>query len=259
MKRIILTIVLFVIQPFVTSANVDCIWISSKKGLTIYYRSSCDYENEFFVDSLVSHVVEILGRQDTTIKIHVTVNRAPLMFPNSENPNFFSIAYDTLRQIDDNYISEYYWEQEDISISQNGWNKYKSQNAPLDINATNNNSTNEIGIKIIYNGDYRLGEPLWQDIIKSISYAANNIDSIISKQVRDTVRLDHNGWYVSLVTIDTNTINRIIGKVQTKVNTEVIAVDKTYTKYVFIAIAATLCLLGFLFVLKNILNRKVKV
>ena len=54
---------------------------------------------------------------------------------------------------------------------------------PRSINATNNNATNNIGIKIIYDKD----ESVWSEIINAIVYAAKNADSIKISQRRDTV------------------------------------------------------------------------
>jgi hypothetical protein len=91
-------------------------------------------------------------------------------------------------------------------------NKFESRLVPIDINSTKKKSKSNIGIKIIYDRDYRIGKPVWLDIINAIVYASKNAEVIKSTQRRDTVRYNTNGWYVSLLTIDTFAINKIIGR-----------------------------------------------
>jgi hypothetical protein len=144
-------------------------------------------------------VVLLLGRQDTGLKILVFVNYGQLSFPNGEFANFFSIAYDTLRQIDDDGIFTYYSNH-----------TFESKRAPLDVNSTSIKESGELGIKIFYDKDYRLGSPNWSDIVKAIVYGAKNAGRIKKEQLRDTVRYNTNGWYVSLLTLDTLDINKIL-------------------------------------------------
>ncbi len=213
MKTSILTVIFILTICFATKANQDCIWTSSKSGLTIHLEASCDFKNQILLDSIVNKAILLLNRQDTSLKILVFVSHRRLFFPNEEFTNFFSIAYDTLRQIDVDYIFNYYWNQEGISTSKNsGINTFESKKAPLDINSTNRKSTKEVGIKIFYDKDYRLGSLNWADIVKAIVYAAKNADRIKKEQVRDTVRYYTNDWYVSLVMLDTLSIKKILGK-----------------------------------------------
>lgn len=213
MKIAILSIFLFTTSTL-AKATVDCIWTVHKAGITIRYIASCNFENQSMPDSILKIVVNELNRQDTSLKVLVVVNDMRLSFPKSAFSNFFSIAIDTLREIDDDYIFNFYWNQVSISTGKNGGlNTFRSQDVPLDINATNNKKARKtVGIKIIYSIDYRLGEPNWNDVIKAIVYASKNLAYIKNNQKRDTVRYNTNGWYVSLVTIDTTTINQIIGR-----------------------------------------------
>lgn len=248
MKTSIVTVILILAVCFSTSANQDCIWTSSKSGVTIHFVAPCDFKNQTLLDSIVNKMAFPLKRQDTSLKIIVFVSHGHLSFPNAEFANFFSIGYDTLRPIDDDYIFNHYWNQESISTSKNGGlNTFESKRAPLDINASITRSTNEIGIKIIYDKDYRLGEPDWMDIAKAIAYAANNADIVKLEQTRDTVRYNTNGWYVSLVTIDTFEINAILGKepVKNKQKTKAVATT-TKSYYMMVGIGMLLISLFFL-------------
>jgi hypothetical protein len=216
--------------------NEACGWTSSKSGVTVRYIAACDFRNQIFIDSILTKVVTLLNRQDTTLQILVLVNYGELSFPNSKFSGFISIAYDTLRLIDDDYIFGYYWNQESISTTQNGGrNTFESRRVPIDINSTNIKSTNNIGIKIFYDRDYRLGETVWSDLIRAIVYAAKNAELIKVSQKRDTVRYNTNGWYVSLVTLDTFAINKIIGKdVETKQTKQIASTSST--TYLIIAL-----------------------
>ena len=192
---------------------MDCIWTSHKAGVTINYVAPCGFENQSLVDSILNRVISLMNRQDTSLKIWVSISKQQLSFPDKEFSNFFSIGYDTLREIDDEFIFNYYQNQTILSEeSNNGMNRFESNLVPIDINSTAIKSKSIIGIKIIYNRDYRIGKPVWADIINAIVYASKNSELIKSTQNRDTVRFNTNGWYVSLLTIDTFTINKIIGR-----------------------------------------------
>ncbi len=213
MKPLLLTITLLT-TSFFAKANMDCIWTSHKTGITINYVTACDFENQATVDSILKIIVDKLNRRDTTLKLFVLVNHRQLSFPGGNFANFFSIGVDTLREIDNAYIFDHYWNQESISTSKNGGlNTFRSQKVPLDINSTNNKKASKtIGVKIIYDIDYRLGKPNWSDLIKAVVYSVQSFDVIKNEQRRDTVRYNTNGWYVSLLTIDTFAINKIIGR-----------------------------------------------
>ena len=203
-----------VTSSFFAKANMDCIWTSHKDGITISYVAACDFESQATVDSILKIIVDQLNRRDTTLKLLVLVNHRQLSFLGGNFANFFSIGLDTLREIDNDYIFDYYWDQESISMSKNGGlNAFRSREVPIDINSTNNKRASKtIGIKIIYDIDYRLGKPDWSDLIKAVVYSVQSFDTIRNEQRRDTVRYNTNGWYVSLLTIDTFAINNIIGR-----------------------------------------------
>ncbi|GAB2843452.1 hypothetical protein GCM10027043_52980 [Ferruginibacter profundus] len=193
---------------------MDCIWTSNKAGVTIKYVAPCDFKNQSTLDSILNKIVSVINRQDTSLQIWVLINQEQLSFPDATFSNFFSIGYDTLIEIDNDYIFDYYWNQETIaSEKNNGLNTFRSREAPIDISSTKKkNAYKAIGIKIIYNIDYRLGKLIWADLIKVIIYSAQNPSIIKNQQRRDTVRYNTNGWYVSLLTIDTFAINKIIGR-----------------------------------------------
>ncbi len=193
---------------------MDYIWTSHNAGITISYVAACNFENTSIVDSILKIIVTQLNRQDTSLKVFILINHRELSFQGENFANFFSIGFDTLREIDNDYIFDYYWNQESISSEKNaGLNKFLSQEIPIDINSTKNKkATKTVGIKIIYDIDYRLGNPVWNDLLKAIVYATKNADTIKNEQRRDTVRYNTNGWYVSLSTIDTFAINKIIGR-----------------------------------------------
>ncbi len=193
---------------------MDCIWTSHKAGITINYVAACKFENQATVDSVLKTILTKLNRQDTSLKIFVLVNHGQLSFAGGDFANFFSIGFDTLREVDNDYIFDFYWNQESISTGKNGGlNTFRSQEVPLDINATNNKKVSKVvGVKIIYDIDYRLGKPVWDQLIKAIVFASKNSDILKSQQHRDTIRYNTNGWYVSLLTMDTSAINKIIGR-----------------------------------------------
>jgi hypothetical protein len=184
------------------------------------------------IDSILNIVVQRLNRQDTSLKVLVLINHHTLSFPDTDFADFFSIGFDTLRGIDNDYIFDYYWNQQNISVSKNnGLNKFRSQDVPLDINATSNKNAIKIaGLKILYDIDYRSEKHDWSDLIKAIVYAVQNPDTIKREQRRDTVRYNTNGWYVSLMTIDTVNINKIIGK-QKQAQQHVRVPEKSKTYY----------------------------
>ena len=191
--------------------NSHCNWTSNKAGITIHYTSSCDKKNQSALDDVLNKVLTLLNGRDTSLKILVFINEAQLSFNNNGSLNFSSIAYDTLRAIDDGYILQYYTDQETISTKQNhGFNTFNTRKYPIDINATDDSSTNNIGIKIIYDKD----EPVWSEIVNAIVYAAKNAESIKVLQRRDTVFYKMNGWHVSLVTLNSAHINKILGRVE---------------------------------------------
>lgn len=194
--------------------NQDCIWTSSKAGITLKYIAPCDFKNQSSLDSILTKILFLLNRQDSSLKIYVSIGQYWLSFPDATFSNFFSIGYDTLREIDNDYIFDYYWSQGTIASDKNGGlNTFQSKEAPIDINSTKNRKANkDIGIKIIYDIDYRLGKPNWDELIKAIVYCSQNPDAIKNQQRRDTVRYNTNGWYVSLLTIDTSAIYKIIGR-----------------------------------------------
>jgi hypothetical protein len=211
--RIILFSAFLLLASFAVKANMSCIWTSHKAGITIHYTAPCDMKNQVFLDSVLTVIVGQLQGRDTSLSILVFIDHESVCFPDREFANFFSIGMDTLRRLDDNFIFDYYWNQQSISAGQNGGrNLFDSRKEPLDINATNKKRTNQVGLKIIYNLDYRLGKPVWQDIVRAVVYAAYNPENIKAFQKRDTVRYNTNGWYVSLVTVDTTFINNILNK-----------------------------------------------
>lgn len=246
MKTLFLIIIFGLTLSGKTKANQDCRWTSRKSGLTIHFVASCSGKNQILLDSFVNKVVAQLNHRDTSLKILVFLSLGQLSFPNAQFSNFFSIAYDTLREIDDDYIFNYYWNEQTISSNQNGGsNMFESRKVPLDINSTNNKATNDVGIKIIYDLDYRLGETNWVDIIKLILYAANNVDVVKAFQLRDTVRYNTNGWYLSLVTLDSARIDKILGKEIVDKPTQKEPASRANTSYYIIAGLAVLITLGF--------------
>jgi hypothetical protein len=202
---------------FYAKGNQDCIWTITRAGVTIQYVAACDFKNQTSADSFLNKLIAALNRKDTSLKFLVFVGHHWLSFPNPKFSNFFSIGYDTLRQLDDNSIFNYYWDKE-----KNEPLPIDTRNNPIDINSTNDRTITKSGIKIIYDIDYRMGEPVWQDLIKLIVYASNNLDQIKLLQKRDTVRYNSNGWYVSLLTLDTFQINKIIGRVNEPKHKEIV-------------------------------------
>lgn len=204
MKTFFLNIAFLFLFSFSTRANVDCIWESSQSGVTIRYVAPCNF-TPAYLDSFLARTLVALGRRDTTLKVLVLVNNGRLSFSGTAFSSFISVGYDTLRDIDDSYIFNYYWGRES-----GGSIPFDTKNSPIDINSSGNKTSNSIGIKIIYDRDYRQGDPDWNELSRLIIYAVNNVDTVRRFQTRDTVRYNTNGWYVSLLTLDTFTINNAL-------------------------------------------------
>lgn len=230
MRTVILTLFLILTFNFPSKANVDCIWTSNGSGLTIRYIAPCDFQTQVFLDSFLKKVVLLLNRQDTNLKVLVLVDNGRLSFSGAAFSNFVSVGYDTLREIDDDYIFNYYWAKES-----GGSVPLDTRNNPLDINSTKKSATTDVGIKIIYDKDYRLGKPDWDEVSKLIVYAVNNVDKVKEGQRRDTVRYNTNGWYVSLVTLDTNDINRIWERKSSIQTAKAKMEKKSSSRYIIIA------------------------
>ena len=212
MRSIILIVIFNLTFSLFAKANRDCIWTSSKNGVTISFVAPCDPKYRLFIDSILNNILTELNRPDTTLQILVLVNSEKITYSVSHFTNFISIGFDTLRPIDDNFVFDYYWKKQGISMANNnGINNFESRLDPLDINSSYSKTLNQVGLKIIYNREYRLGGPIWSDIEKLISYASRNVEIIKQNQKRDTVHLTHNDWYLSLLSIDTLNINNILG------------------------------------------------
>ena len=74
----------------------------------------------------------------------------------------------------------------------------------------------------MYAKDYRIGNPEWTEIMNAIDYASKSVETIKATQKRDTVRYNTNGWYVSLLTIDTFAIYKIIRQQNILKHTELV-------------------------------------
>lgn len=205
MKTSILITIFILNFSISAKANMDCLWKSSMQGVSLNVAFPCRPIYVNYVDSILDKMLIGLNRKDTSVKILVLINTARLSIPGSEYANFISIGFDTLRGIDDDFITDYYFSK----VGQIE-KKFPKLSEPLDINSTASSNVNTIGIKIIYRIDSRLGKIKWDDIEKLIKYAAQNVDEIKREQRRFNVRYDANGWYVSLVTLDTNKISNIL-------------------------------------------------
>ena len=208
MKSLLLISAFFLTITFSTKGNVDCIYTSSKSGITIRVSNPCfSKKYQSLLDSFVNQLNLKIKRIDTSYKILVLINIEQLYYDFSGTPDYFtSVGVDTLREMNSNFINSYCYEKYSITD--------QSKPNPLDINATDNKSaSNEIGIKIIYNIDYRK-KINWTEIEKLINFSALNFNKIKITQEIDTVR--HYSWYVSLPTLDTTNINEIIGRNQSE-------------------------------------------
>jgi len=210
---------------------MDCIWISSKAGITIRYVAPCSFKNQTFIDSVLNKVVSLLNRQDTSLKVWVLINEEQLSFPGRNLNYFTSVGFDALNLMEDDSIFNYYQNKTIASEEvNNGLNKFESELEPIDITFGNKIKTAQTGIKIIYNKYYQFDKSDWADLVKLILYASENVESIKTIQTRDTVRYNANGWYISLLTIDTFTINKILGR-QSEHKQKEIGQEKAKSKY----------------------------
>ena len=176
--RIILTLC-FIVCSFFAKATLDCLWASSGKGVTVNLVASCDQKNRLYVDSFLNQILLKLNRKDTILKILVLINDAKISYPNSNEANFISVAFDTLKRIDHNFISDYYFGKEQKSREENkGANYYRSHLNPLDINYSLSQPTKQTGIKIIYRTGDEISELNLKEIETLIQYAVTNSETI---------------------------------------------------------------------------------
>jgi len=236
-------IITFVLTFTFAKGNVDCIWESRKSGVWIRYIAPCDFQTPIFLDSFINKTVLFLNRQDTSLKILVLVSNGKLSFPESRFSNFISVGYDTLREIDDDFIFDYYWAKEN-----RGTRPYDTKSRPININSTNNRTVPNVGIKIIYDEGYALTKSNWNEISKLIVYGVKNVDSVRHSQKTDTVRYNTNGWYVTLVTLDTFTINNILGKKAVDHGTHSKAIKSSSNSYFIIAALGLTVILTLMFI-----------
>ena len=202
--KILLIISAFVLTlSFSAKANMDCVYNATKSGITITLTSPC-VKNKYqpFVDSFVNQLAFKINRIDTSYKILVFVNYEEIFYDFSGNPDYFtSLGVDTLREINSDFINHYCYGKYG--------NTNQSKPNPLNINATNDKkASKEIGVKIIYNIDYRK-KINWTEVEKLVIFSANNFKEIKATQQIDTA--SHYSWYITLPTLDTTAINKIMG------------------------------------------------
>lgn len=187
---------------------MDCVYTASKSGIKVRFTSPCFSEKyQTFIDSFVTQLALKIKRIDTSYHILVLINFEHLYYGFSGITDYFtSIGVDTLREMNSNFINDYCYDRYGSSD--------QSKPSPLNINATDyKNASKEIGVKIIYNIDYRK-KINWTEVEKLISYSALDFKKIKTTQHIDTVI--HYSWYVTLPTLDTTTINQIMGRFQSQ-------------------------------------------
>ena len=184
---------------------MDCLWTSNRKGIYLEYVAPCDQKYRSFVDSLLNQIVSELNIRDTSIKLEIYVNSQSLFYRETSNSNYIAISYDLLGRMNDDAIFTYYWNKQ-MKYSTN----FDTRLTPVDINFSKDTTKKEFGIKIVFNTDYKLGEPNWNDLKKLIKYAINNKAEIRNTQIRDTIGHCCNYYFVSLLTIDSTKIKNIL-------------------------------------------------
>lgn len=187
---------------------MDCIYTASKSRITVRFTSPCFSEKyQSFLDSFVNQLAHKINRVDTSYHILVLVNFEVLYYGFSGSPGYFtSLGVDTLREMNSNFINDYCYGRYGSTD--------QSRSNPLDINATDDKkASKEIGIKIIYNIDYRK-KINWTEVEKLIRFAALDFNKINTTQQIDTVR--HYSWYITLPTLDTTIINQVMGRFQSQ-------------------------------------------
>ena len=193
-------------------ATMDCIWSSSRKGIYIEYVAPCNQKYKSFIDSLLRQIVNEINRKDTQAKVEIYVNSQSLFYREEiSNTNYIAISYDWLGRMNDEAIFSYYWDKQMKYSTQ-----FDTRLTPLDINYSKDSTKKEFGLKIIFNTDYKLGEPNWSDLKKLITFSIDNISEIRHTQIRDTVGHCCNYYFVSLLTIDSIKIKNILFPKPTK-------------------------------------------
>lgn len=206
MKTQIIISAFILTLSFSAKANMDCVYTASKSGITVRFTSPCFSEKyQSFIDSFVNQLTLKINRVDTSYHILALVNFEVLYYGFSGSPDYFtSLGVDTLREMNSNFINDYCYGRYGSTD--------QSRPNPLDINATDDKkASKEIGVKIIYNIDYRKKID-WAEVEKLIRFATLDFNKIKTTQQVDTVR--HYSWYVTLPTLDTTIINQIMGRFQ---------------------------------------------
>ena len=92
MKHLVIILAFLSLLPLKSRANMDCVYISSQKGITIKYTSPCfGKKYQAFIDSFLNKIVISLSRSDSINEILVLVNFEQLYFDDSKVANFHGI------------------------------------------------------------------------------------------------------------------------------------------------------------------------
>lgn len=176
-------------------ATQDCLQQGNAKKISIYWLTNC--ASQIDLDSIAAKISLF---NTSNYNASIFINCMSIGAATDAKP-FITIAYDTLRDLNSDYIFETSYSVE----------KLGSSKLPiLDINATNLSDKSEVGIKIIYNS--RLHSKVkvdFEEINRIVKYAVDHIEEIKKAQKRITVPFHANGYKVSMVTLDTDAVWRI--------------------------------------------------
>lgn len=216
MRQFLLPI-MFLMTCHSSFSNQNWQYKGVKDGITMIavggYEDSIGTQRMY--DAFLNLLVEKTRDTHRTFKILLLLDQ-PGIFYRSYYDWSATIAFDTLRQLDTEFIEAYNYHRMDgthrsmLSSYNLPSNKYVFDlPEPLDINASFSSGPNEVGLKIIY--DYGESDSLtfFDRIYTLVAYGINNIEEIKKTQKRITLSYEQNNFKVSLVTIDTSLIKSL--------------------------------------------------
>lgn len=202
--------------------NTNWTCVSSKKGVTII--ASCNWPDEEWggpkmYDAFLDRLVQKLDRWDKDLEILLLIDRHGI-FRQEGKDWFATMAYDTLRETDINFIEAYNFYRMDsdayrYTVLQRSEgkpfpNKYRIDlPEPIDLNSTFSMEPGRIGLKIRYDYGYSDSATYFDRLYTLVQYGIDHLEEIRQEQQRMIMPYGLNDIRISFLTIDTGKIKTI--------------------------------------------------